>query len=137
MNNSPKNKPYDEQVRRTTERIAEQSKEAAERATDASVDAAETTGDCYAKALKSFQDYQIRLMELTQTHFIRSFELVQKLVSVKSPTEFIEVSSDHLRRQGEIISEQAKQFLELTQSVSAASVEPLRTGFERTLRRVA
>jgi phasin len=136
MNNNPKNKPDDEQIRRTTERFAEQPKEALDRATGVSADAAETMRDCYAKSLKGIQDYQMRLMEFTQTNVSRSLELVQKLLNVKSPSEFLEVSSDHMRRQGEIFSDQVKQLVELTQSVSIASVDPLK-GLERTLKRAA
>src|SRR5262249_32366089 len=98
MDHSQKNKA-EEQVRRTAERLVEQPKEAFERATAASGDAAEAVRDSCTKAVKGLQDYQNRLMEFTQTNVNRSFELAQRLLAVKSPTEFIEISSDHMRRQ--------------------------------------
>ena len=133
---NPRNKP-EEQVRRTAERLAEQPKEAFERVTAVGGDAAEAMRNSCAKAVKGLQDYQNCVMEFTQTNVNRSFELAQRLLSVKSPTEFLEISADHLRRQGEIIADQAKQLTELTQNVTLASTEPLRTGFERVFKHAA
>ena len=136
MDNNQKNKPED-QIRRTAERIVEQPKEAFARVAAASGETSEAMRSCYANAVKAAQDYHNRLMEFTQTNANRSFELAQRLLSVKSPSEFMEVSSDHLRRQGETIIEQAQQLAELTQKVTLASTEPLRAGFERTLKSAA
>src|ERR1051326_7004815 len=84
---NPRNKP-EEQVRRTAERLAEQPKEAFERVTAVGGDAAEAMRNSCAKAVKGLQDYQNCVMEFTQTNVNRSFELAQRLLSVKSPTEF-------------------------------------------------
>ncbi len=136
MNTNPKNKP-DEQFRRTAEQIVEQPKAAFDRATSANSDAAETMKDYYAGAVKNLQEYQNRLADFTQANVTRSLEFAQRLLSVRSPSEFFEVSSDHLRRQGEIMADQTKQLVELTQKVTLANAEHLKTGFESAFRRAA
>jgi phasin len=136
MDNNPKNKP-EEQIRRTAERAAEQQKQALDQFATRTGDAAETMRECCSKAVKSAQDYQKRLIEIAQTNANRTFEFAQKLLSVKSPSEFVEVSSDHMRRQWEMAAEQTKQLAELTQNLTASTAEPLKAGFERAFKSAA
>ena len=50
---------------------------------------------------------------------------------MKSPTEFIELSTDHSREQFETLTEQTKELAALAQKVTLAAVEPLKTGVTR------
>ena len=52
----------------------------------------------------------------------------QKLSGVKSPSDFIELSTDHSRKQFETLTEQTKELAALAQKVTLATVEPLKTG---------
>jgi hypothetical protein len=47
---------------------------------------------------------------------------------LKSPSDIIELSTDHSRKQFETLSEQTKELVELAQKVTLATVEPLKTG---------
>jgi phasin len=136
MNNNPKYKP-EEQVRRTTERVADVSKEGLDRITTATSEAAETMRDYCSKAAKGAQDYHNRVLEFAQMNANSSFELAQRLLNAKSPSEFFEVSSDHMRRQWEMIADQTKQLTVLAQNATAASAEPLKSGFEKVFNRAA
>ena len=136
MNNNPKHKP-EEQIRRTTERVADESREGLDRITSATSEAAETMRDYCSKTVKGAQDYHNRVLEFAQANANSSFELTQRLLNAKSPTEFFEVSSDHMRRQWEMLADQTKQLTELAQSVTAAGAEPLKSGFEKVFKRAA
>ena len=87
--------------------------------------------------MKGAQDYHNRLIEFMQSNANRSFELTQRLLSVKSPSEFVEVSSDHMRRQWEAFTNEATQLTELSQKITLATTEPLKNGFEKVLQRAA
>jgi len=50
---------------------------------------------------------------------------------VKSPSDFIELSTDHSRKQFETLTEQTKELAALAQKVTLATVEPLKTGVIR------
>ena len=46
---------------------------------------------------------------------------------MKSPSDFIELSIDHSRKQFETLTEQTKELAEVAQKVTLATVEPLKT----------
>jgi hypothetical protein len=48
--------------------------------------------------------------------------------SVKSPSECLELWTEHARKQVEKLTEQTKQLAALAQKVSLATAEPLKTG---------
>jgi hypothetical protein len=50
---------------------------------------------------------------------------------VKSPSDFIQVSTTHTREQMETLAEQGKQLSALAQKVTLDVVEPLKTGFTK------
>jgi hypothetical protein len=83
------------------------------------------------------QDYNSKVVEFTQANTKSYVEFVQKLAGVKSPSEFIEVSTNHGRYQLEKVAEQAKQLAELAQKVTLATAEPLKTGFAKAYNRAA
>jgi len=82
-------------------------------------------------ALRGMQDYNSKVVEFTQANTKSYVEFVQKLAGVKSPSEFLEVSTNHGRHQLETVAEQAKQLAELAQKVTLATAEPLKTGFAK------
>ena len=136
MNNNLKHKP-EEQVRRNTERAADMTKEGLDRVTAATSEAGETVREYCSKAVKGAQVYHNRVLEFAQTNANSSFELAQRLLNAKSPSEFFEVSSDHMRRQWEMLADQTKQLTELAQNATAATAEPLKSGLEKVFKRAA
>ena len=136
MQNNPKHK-LEDQVRRTAEQAADASKEGFERINAATTEATETMRDCCAKAVKGTQDYHNRVLGFIQANANSSFELAQLLLNAKSPSEFIELSSDHVRRQWQAITDQTKQLTELAQNITSSSAEPLKSGFEKVFKRAA
>jgi phasin len=140
MDNQRKNhkvEKVEEDARRTAEQMTEQSRQAFDRAGAATSEAAEGIRASCSKAVKGAQEYHTRVLEFTQVNANRSFEFAQNLLSVKSPTEFFELSADHTRRHWEVLADQAKQITELAQQATLASTEPLRSGFQNAFKRAA
>jgi hypothetical protein len=69
------------------------------------------------------QVFRVRSKQYQGCHPVR-----QKLSGVKSPSDFIELSTDHSRKQFETLTEQTKELAALAQKVTFATVEPLKTG---------
>ena len=103
----------------------------------ATSEAADAMKDCCSTAVKGAQEYNNKLIEFTQVNTNAAFEYIQKLFGVKSPSEFVEISSEHTRRQLETMAEQTKQLATLTQHVTVASAEPLKAGFSKAFNRAA
>jgi phasin len=99
-----------------------------ERMSAATAEATALIKDSYSTAVKGAQDYNAKLFEFAQNNTKAAIEFVQKLSGVKSPTDFIELSTDHSRKQFESLTEQTKELAALAQKVTLATVEPIKTG---------
>ncbi len=91
----------------------------------------------YSKAVEGGQVYNSKLLEFAQTNSELAFDFAQKLIAVKSPSEFIELSTEHARKQFESLTEQTKELTALAQQVTLATAEPLKTGITKAFNHVA
>ena len=114
--------------RATAENTSAQAKEALEKMSAATADATDLIKDSYSTAVKGAQDYNTKVIEFAQANTEAALDFVQKLSGVKSPSDFVELSTDHSRKQFETLTEQAKELAALAQKVTLATVEPLKTG---------
>jgi phasin len=116
-----------EQLREIAEKSATQSKEVYEKMTTA-------TGmqHCYSAAVKGMQDYNNKLLEFTHANTRAAFDFAQKVSGVKSPSEFVELSTQHAQHQLATLTEQTKQLAALAQQVTLATAEPLKTSLVPT-----
>jgi phasin len=105
-----------------------QAKEAFEKMSAATGEAAALIKNSYSTAMKGAQDYNNKVLEFAQTNTEAAFGFAQKLSDVKSPSDFIELSTEHSRKQYETLTEQTKELAALAQRVTLATAEPLRTG---------
>ena len=133
----PKSANVMQQFREVTDTGTERSKEMFETIGAATTEAADVMKNCCSTALKGMQDYNSKLIEFSQANIKSYVEFVQKLAGVKSPSEFLEVSTDHRRHQLETAAEQAKQLADIAQKVALAAAEPLKTGFAKVYNHAA
>jgi phasin len=114
--------------RATAENGSAQVKQSFEKMSSATAEATALIKDSYSTAVKGAQDYNTKFIEFAQNNTKAAFDFVQKLSGVKSPSDFIELSTDHSRKQFETLTEQTKALAALAQKVALATVEPLKTG---------
>jgi phasin len=114
--------------RATAEKGSAQAKEAFEKMNGVTVEATELIKNSYSTAVKGAQDYNTKVIEFAQANTEAALDFVQKLSGVKSPSDFIELSTDHSRKQFETLTEQTKELTALAQNVTLANVERLKTG---------
>jgi phasin len=114
--------------RATAEKGTAQAKEAYEKVSAATAEATDLIKSSFSTAVKGAQDYNAKVIEFVQTNTKATVDFVQKLSGVKSPSEFIELSTDHSRTQFETLTEQTTELAALAQKVTLANVEPLKTG---------
>jgi phasin len=105
-----------------------QAKEAFEKMNVATAGAAALIKNSYSTIVKGAQDYNNKVIEFAQTNTVAAFDFAQKLSGVKSPSDFVELSTEHSRKQFETLTEQTKELAALAQKVTIATTEPLKTG---------
>jgi phasin len=118
--------------RATAEDGSAQAKEAFEKMSVATAGATALIKNSYSTALKGAQDYNTKAIEFANANTEATFAFAQKLIGVKSPSDFIELSTEHLHKQFERLTEQTKELAALAQKVTLATAEPLKTGVTKT-----
>jgi phasin len=103
-----------------------QAKDAYEKTSAASIEAADIFKNCCFTAVRGAQDYNNKFMEFAHANSNSAFEFIQKLYDVKSPSAFIELSTEHSRKTFETLTEQSKQLAALVQNATSATAEPVK-----------
>ena len=114
-----------------------QTKEAFGKMNAATADAAALIKNSYSTAIKGAQDYNNKVIEFAQSNTECAFDFALKLSEVKSPSDFIEMATNHSRKQFEMLTEQAKELAALAQKVTLTTAEPLRSGVTKAFSQVA
>jgi phasin len=115
------------------EKSTTQNKETYEKMSAATTEAAGIMTSTYSAAIKGVQDYNNKFIEFAHVNTNAAFEFVQKLSGVKSPLEFVEISTEHARKQLEALTDQAKQLAALAQETTLATAEPLKKGVAKAV----
>jgi len=102
------------------------SKSAEEMATQMA-SAANAYGGAMGATLKAMQDYQAKLMHFFQQNAEANLQLGQKLLQSRTPSDFVETMSAHMRERATMMSEQAKELASLGQEASRKAMESLQS----------
>jgi phasin len=105
----------------------EKMKAAAEEATDA----LETT---YSTASKGTADYGLKVIEVARANTNAAFDFYGELITAKTLSEVIELSSAHARKQFEALTAQSKELGALAQKVATETAEPLKSGVSESIK---
>jgi phasin len=107
-----------EAFREMAEKGTTQANETYEKMNAATTEAADVIKNSYSTAVKGVQDYNNKIIEFTHANTNAAFDFVQKMSGVKSPSEFLELWTEHARKQVETLTEQSKQLAALAQKVT-------------------
>jgi phasin len=97
----------------------------------ASEEAADLLESAYTTAAKGATEFNLKLIEIARTNNRAAFDYAHELLGVKSPSEFIELSTAHVRKQFDIASSQNRELCALAQEVAAEAAEPIKTGMSK------
>ena len=91
----------------------------------------------YSTASKGSTEYGLKVIEIARYNTNSAFSFVEKLFSVKSPSELVELTTAHSRAQFETVSAQSKELAALAQKVATETAEPIKSGVEKAIKKVA
>jgi phasin len=122
-----------EAFREMTEKGVAHAKDTYEKTKAAAEQATDLLKNTYAIAAKSSRDYNLKILEIARTNISSAFDYAQELLGVKSPAEFVELSTAHARKQCEAMTAQTKELAALAQRVTTEIAEPLKTGVTKAI----
>jgi phasin len=108
----------------------EKMKAVAEEATDV----LETT---YSTASKGASDYGMKVIEAARMNTNAALDFAGELITAKTLSEVIELSSTHARKQFEALTQQSKEFGTLAQKIATDTAEPIKNGMNKAFSKVA
>ena len=74
---------------------------------------------------------------MTRANTNAAFDFANALMTVKSASEVVEVSTAHARKQFDVLSAQTKELTTLAQKVATESAEPIKSGMTKAFSKVA
>ncbi len=123
--------------REFAEKGVAQSKEAYEKMKASAEHATEMLETVYTTASKGSTEYGLKSIDIARTNTNAYFDYVSSLFGVKSVSEFVELSTAHARTQFETLTAQTKELATLAQKVATDTSEPIKTGVEKAMKKVA
>jgi phasin len=117
-----------EQMRAFAEKGVSQARDSYAKFKDAAETHNGTIEAVFTTASKGASEYSAKLMEFMKANTSTALDFAQQLLSVKSPSEAMELWSSHARKQYETLAAQAKELAELSQKVATETVEPIKAG---------
>ena len=123
------------EFREMTDKGVAHARDACAKAKVASEEAADLFKNTYATVANGATDYNLKLIEIFRTNTRAAFDHVHELLGVKSPSEFVELSTAHLRKQYDIVSAQNKDLSALSQKVATEAAEPIKPHVSKAFNR--
>ena len=93
--------------------------------------------DSYTNASKGAADYGLKLIEVSRANTNAAFDFAGQLMTVKSLSEAVELSTGYARKHFETLTAQTKELTALAQKVATETVEPLKEGVSSAFKKVA
>jgi phasin len=123
--------------REIAEKSVSQAKDNWEKMKAATEEATDLLENSYANAAKGAADYGLKLIETARVNTNSAFDFAGVLLTAKSLSEVVELSTSHARKQFETLTAQSKELTSLAQKVAAETAEPLKAGVTSAFRKVA
>jgi hypothetical protein len=76
--------------------------------------------------LEAAQHYNAKLFEFARVNSEAAFDYAQELSGVRSPSEFVEITTRRSREQLAVLTEQAKELVKIAQNAAFKSAEPFK-----------
>jgi phasin len=99
-------------------------------------EAADLFKTTYATAAKGATGYNLKLIEIVRANTGAAFDYAHELLGVKSPSEFVALSTAQMRKQFDIAFAQNKELFALAQQVATEAAEPIKTGVSKAFNKV-
>jgi phasin len=102
--------------------------------------AEEATGlleNTFKTAATGAVEYNRKLIENARANANAIFDHAIALLGAKSPSEAIEVSTAHARKQFEAVADQTKELTALVQKVTTETAEPVKAGISKAFQKVS
>jgi phasin len=111
-------------------------REMAEKSVSQAKEATDVLEDTYAAATKGASDYGLKVIEAARANTNAAFDFATQIMTVKSLSEMVELSTAHTRKQFETFTGQSKELAAIAQKVATESVEPVKESWGKAFKKI-
>jgi phasin len=122
--------------REFAEKSVSQAKETYERMKSAAEEATDVLEDTYATASKGASEYGLKVIEAARVNTNANLDFFSQLLTLKSYSELVELSTAHARKQFEAVTAQTKDLAALAQKVATDTAEPAKESMTKAFKKV-
>ena len=126
-----------EQMRALAEKGVSQARDNYARFKDAAESHNGTIEAVFTSASKGASAYSAKLMEIMKANAAATLDFAQEMVSVKTPSEALELWTTHAKKQFEAFTAYGKELAELSQKVANETVEPIKNNASKLFKPAA
>jgi phasin len=126
-----------EAFREFAEKGTAQTKEMYERMRVSTEEATGLLENTFKTATTGATEFNRKIVENARANTNAIFDHAMALLGAKSPSEAIEISTAHTRKQFEAVADQTKELTALVQKVTTETAEPVKAGIAKTFKTVA
>jgi phasin len=126
-----------EQMRAFAEKGVSQARDNYARFKDVAESNNSTMEAVFSNASRGFSEYSAKLMEILKANTSASLDLAQELVGAKTPSEAMELWTNHAKKQFEAFSSWSRELTELSQKVASETVEPIKANANKLFKPAA
>jgi phasin len=123
--------------REFAEKGVSQAKANWEKVKAATEESTELLENSYTTASKGAADYGVKLIEIGRANANAAFDFAGELMTVKSLSEAVELSTSYARKQFDAMGAHTKELTALAQKVATDTVEPIKEGVASAFKKVA
>ena len=120
-----------------TEQSLARAKENCVKLTAASGAFNDVLGEACSTNAKGIADYTAKVIEFSGANTTSAFDFLKHLLSTKSPSEILQLSATHGRKNFEATTAQSRELWELARKVATETAEPIKKSFAGALQKVS
>ena len=126
-----------EAFREFVEKSSVQLREGYEKIRTAAEEATDVLVDSHTTWSRGVVNFNLKAIDAARANSNGIFDLLSKLLSAKSYSESMELSTGYLRKQFDVVAAQIKELAAQAQKVVSETVEPIKNEFVESLRKAA
>jgi phasin len=126
-----------EQVRAFAEKGVSQARDSYARFKDVAETNNSTIEAVFTNASKGASEYSAKVMEIMKANTTASLDFAQEIIGAKTPSEALELWTNHTKKQFETFSAYSKELAELSQKVASETVEPIKANASKLFKPAA
>ena len=120
-----------------TEQSLARAKENYEKLNAASGAIAGVLSEAYSTNARGIADYTAKVIEFSGANTNSAFDFLKHLLSTKSPSEILQLSATHGRKNFEATTAQSRELWELARKVATETAEPIKKSFAGALQKAS